>query len=114
VSVIDSVDEFIDEFEQRMKDAKLSGKVHVEFSRTDTERLVSLDLIEIDPEHRGKGLATRALNLIGELADECSFAVQVIPKNLYGPMHDENLAAWYSRHGFRVSTMRRDPQHAEG
>ncbi len=110
--MIDSLDEFIDEFERRMKGAQLSGKVHVEFSPTDTERLVSLDLIEIDHERQGQGLGTRALNLIGELADKCGFAVQVIPKNLNGPMHDENLAAWYARHGFRVSTMRRDPKHA--
>jgi GNAT superfamily N-acetyltransferase len=111
--MIDSLDEFIDEFERRMEDAQLSGKVRVELSATNTEHLVSLDLIETDPEHRGQGLGTRALNLIGELADKCGFAVQVIPKNLNGPMDDENLAAWYTRHSFRVSTMRRDPKHAE-
>ncbi|MGO9037214.1 MAG: GNAT family N-acetyltransferase [Steroidobacteraceae bacterium] len=110
--MIESHDEFIDEFQGRMLDAKLVGKVRVEFSPTDVERLISLDLIETDPEHRGQGLGDDALRLICELADNCGFAVQVIPKNINGPMRDEDLAAWYAKHGFRVSMMRRDPNHA--
>lgn len=106
--LIDSHDEFIDECQRRMQVAQLWGKVRVTFSGSES-RLISLDLIEVNPEHRRNGLAGDALRLIGELADECGFAVLVIPKNLDGPMRDEELVAWYARHGFRVSAMRRDP-----
>jgi GNAT superfamily N-acetyltransferase len=110
--VIESHDEFIDEVERRMQDAQLFGRVHVTFSGTEP-RLISLDRIEVDAEHRRHGLADDTLRLLARLADECGFTVEVIPKSIEGPMRDEELVAWYARHGFRVSTMRRDPNPAE-
>jgi GNAT superfamily N-acetyltransferase len=110
--MIDSQDEFIDEFERRLEAAQLLGKVHVAFSGTEP-RLISLDYIEVYAEHRRQGVGDDTLKLICELADECGFSVLVIPKNMNGPMRDEELAAWYAKHGFRVSTMRRDPKHPD-
>jgi hypothetical protein len=107
---IDTLDEFIDAFETRLRDAGLQGKVRTIFSGTDSAKLISLDLIEVEPEHRNRGLSGAALRLMCDLADECGFAIEVIPKRIEGPMTDEQLVAWYTRHVFRVTRMRRDPR----
>lgn len=53
-----------------------------------------------------------------QLADESGIALEVIPHSFDAPMSDEQLAAWYGRHGFYLvvgspesrNLMRREPR----
>jgi hypothetical protein len=95
-----SGDEFIEEFEERIRRGRLDAKVRVELSAPRPD-VVSLDLLEVrDPADRGNRLATTALRLLLQVADETGMVLEVTPLNLGGHLSDEVLASWYERHGF--------------
>jgi hypothetical protein len=74
-------------------------KVDVEQS---SESAVSLDYVRVEPAARGRGDATRTLNLLMQMCDTAKMTIFVIPANIDDgdSLSDEDLAAWYSRHGF--------------
>lgn len=111
-----SSDEFIEEVEVQLEQAGLTNVVRVDLSAP-SRGVVSLDYLEvIDKGTLGARLGARALQLLLELSDRSGVALVVIPHSFDGPMSDDDLAAWYGRHGFMFAPtmdtprqMRRDP-----
>ncbi len=105
-----SGDEFIEQFEERLRSAGLVEMLQVDLSATH-HGVVSLDLLKVlDKANLRKGLAAHALQLLLQLADEFGTSLEVIPRNIGGPLSDEVLDAWYRRHGFESEASVDPPQ----
>ncbi len=113
-----SGDDFREETQERLAAAGLSDDlIRVEITSF-LPLLATIDyLYTRDPANWGKGIGRKALSVLTQLADEHDFALEVIPRNINGPMSDKDLKAWYERNGFRrvgsVDTpnlMRREPK----
>lgn len=95
-----SPDEFIEEFGLLQQSEGPSPKT-AEIILSPGRDVVSVDKIRVDPDHRGQGLASRALRLITRLSDQTGLPLEVIPRALEdGPISDSALRYWYERHGF--------------
>lgn len=73
----------------------------VKIEATQEEGALRIDLIEVPPDQRGSGLASRALEEIKSVSDETGVQIRLTPE----PAGEEGLSgdelvSWYSRHGF--------------
>jgi GNAT superfamily N-acetyltransferase len=61
-----------------------------------------LSLIAVPEEHRGKGLASRALRMLTEVADKhgVEISLDAAPQE-GGSLTKKELFQWYGRHGFK-------------
>jgi hypothetical protein len=113
-------DEFIEEFEARMRCAGLRAP---EVQAADLSPAgpdeVAFDLIKVALSVRRQGIAKRVLKLLLCLSDETGMPLQVIPCRVGddGGLSDEALKAWYLENGFVCAPtpdiprlMRRTPQ----
>lgn len=61
----------------------------------------------VQPQHRRKGIGTRAMNDIAQFADSVNLPVVLIPDPEENSMTQKQLIAFYKKFGFVVNTGRK-------
>ena len=89
---------FLSEYVAWEKKSGIADKINVNFEKRDNDR-VYIDIVEVYPEYRKRGLGTRIMNAITEIADRNNVTLTLSPT----PQDEDtipDLSSWYMGFGF--------------
>lgn len=87
-------------FEVGKASAHLTDFEHPDLPDEVNARLKQLTHLFVDAEHRNQGHATALLKQLSKEADEAQIAILLQPGIYDGDMTDEDLIAFYEKHGY--------------